>query len=184
MLTKSEIPMILLTFTMSDGPYCSRGLPRHWRTVVERAAGQACSDADVKEALEYALRRDYQGLPVALRRSSIFPADDAGGGSFGRVLVEQKQRCANGHPPSLGTDRKALVAGLSAHTASQIRSMAEHSLRKRDVDDTQLIVARLRDVALGYDFNLLADGLRLESRSETRLRRPRKRAGLDEGPQL
>ena len=132
--------------------------------------------------MKYALERDYGGLSVSLRRASIFAVDEAVAGSFGRMLIQQKQRFANGHPPSLESNRRALVAALSAQTASQIRSVVEHSLGKRQLAETRHLVARLRGVASACDFSLLADTLVRGSASPARLPRLRKRSGVDEGP--
>lgn len=169
---------------MSDGPYCSPGLARHWRTVVNRAARPACSDVEVEEAMKYALARDYGGLSVPLRRPSMFISDETVTGSFGRILIQQKQRIANGQLPSLESDRQALAAGLSAQTASQIRSVVEHSLGKRQLAETQRLVARLRSVASACDFGLLAAEFVSGSASSARLPRLRKRSGVDEGPRV
>ena len=174
---------------MSDGPYCSPRLPRHWRQVAKRAANSACSDGEILESVEYALTREFYQLPDGLRRPSIFAPLDAirDGeplGAFGRIVVEQRQRFANGCPPSLADQTKALARAMDAFTHSHVQGMVEHWLREEPSPRVQRLAERLRGICLTHDHSAFATRLVHDSRPETPARGPRKRAGVDEGPGL
>lgn len=174
---------------MSDGPHRSLPLPVHWRRVARNAAREASSNADVAEEMDCALRCDFRLVPVGLRRQSMFASEnriaDLGALSgLCRIWVEQKQRFANGDPPSLRSDKQALASALRDYAERLRGSMVEHWLGKEPLPEARRSAVRMHSVCLAHDYDALAAELLQESRSETRVRRPRKQSGVDEGPGL
>lgn len=72
-LVNETIPDIARGVTeVSDGPYRSLDMPRHWKRLAKRASNAACDDQERNEALAGALQRDWvlevpAGLPGRLR---------------------------------------------------------------------------------------------------------------------
>lgn len=185
---------------MSDGPWKSLPLRRHWKQVAKHAETRAFSPAELVEPLETALRREARELPLDALRRAVAPG--AQGLLFGHDMDAELDGILRDHPgvnvvhtfvaclrnePANGSSgkevlRSALVGTLDECARDHSRAIAEHYFRK--CRGTMIPVdRRLQDAQRSCDIEALASRLLGPSgQSASHLRA--KRSGLDDGPLL
>ena len=183
---------------MSDGPWRSPPLGPHWKQVATRLETDAFTLAERREALEAALLQAAEGLPLnailgmvpngqghlfglsemieALRR-------DHPGSKIVQTLLTYVDATENGAPLGRGVVESAVADTLNGCLLETSRSFEEHYIRKKQASWGP-VEARSEAVREAVDIRRLASRIVADSGAPARVRRPPKRSGLDEGPQL
>ncbi|MCY4572758.1 MAG: hypothetical protein OXF01_08135 [Gemmatimonadetes bacterium] len=186
---------------MSDGPWKSLPMRRHWKQVAKQAETGAFSADELSGAMEAAVREDGKELPIeALRRAvgsddqrvlfipdlsgqlETLRADQPGSKfveTFFTCLLDAQARGLSGREMM----KRAAANAFDEYTRDQSRSVEEHYYRssrdpKVPVNDRLAAARRL------CDFDSLAARMVAPSGSSPSPPSTVKRAGLDEGPLL
>ena len=186
---------------MSDGPHRSLPMRVHWRQVALRAKNTAFSPEQVGEGLTFALGKDLSELPLSVLRSQL-------GGSqvflFHDELIHRLERSRMTYPGSSlwnlvidaiaesVTDRPAgglaldlvLPSAVDEYARSQFRSIEEHYAREATQGTVRDMRARLRSASSTCNYGAIAAESLGDGERSNGSPRPRKQAGIDDGPQL
>lgn len=186
---------------MSDGPWKSLPLRRHWKQCVKRLEHRAYSPEEVAEALDAALLKEACELPLKAIVSNLAP--NGQGTLFAPDLTRVMEALRQEHPGSKhvqtfltylsqqdasaasGRDmvESAVAAALHECFHNHSRSIREHYIRKTG-SRCERVEARLTEARRAVDVQGLASRVVADSESSARGSRLVKRDGLDEGPQL
>jgi hypothetical protein len=186
---------------MSDGPHRSLPMRRHWKDTAERAAKPVHSEAEVCEALVYALKRDILETPIEKMREIL---DSRKPDLFRTHQLEQLEQlrsiCRGSAAANVSIDCaiEAVQNGLRGHTAiesalrnaiedtmrSAIPGMNEHYQREAARKETQNLRVRLNTAGRQLDCRAIANELLSPTKppSPRSLQLPH-HTGLDEGPE-
>ena len=186
---------------MSDGPWKSLPLRKHWKQFAKRLESTAFSPEEVAEALDYALLREARELPLkAIERilvpngqGTLFASDldraipllrqeDPGSKTVQTFLDYLSQQDASA---SSGRDMVKSAAADLLHESIRDhgRSIREHYLRKTWFP-WRRVSGRFDQAFRDVDVRGLASKIVHDSGSPAPHRSPVKRDGLDEGPEL
>lgn len=174
---------------MSDGPHRSLPLSPLWRRVSARLENDACSESEVVDEIQYALTREFGGLPEAQRRLLLLPTEPIDNGTapperLGIILVEQRERPENKGTPSGAVHQRVVAAALRIFGEEQLRSVKEHWYRKLPPSEAQRLERRMKDSWGECDCVGLAEELVSHVSRGSGPSPSRKQTGIDKGPQL
>lgn len=186
---------------MSDGPWKSLPMRPHWKQVAKQAENGAFSPEELSGAVDTALLKDAEELPLERVWRVLVPSDQ--GILFRPDLDEELESIRRDHPGSKlvqtlltclrdqeasGSSGREMVESAVADTlyewvCDQGRAIQEHYYRrcrspKIPVDGRLAAARRL------CDFRGLASRMVAPSDSSVPSHGPAKRSGLDEGPRL
>ena len=186
---------------MSDGPWKSLRLRRHWKQFAKRLENGAFSPEEVTEALDAALLVEARELPLkAIMRilvpngqGTLFAPDLAkaiealrqerpGSNTAQVFLTYLSQKDASA---SSGRDMVESAVADTLHEClhDNSRSTKEHYLRKTRFPWGR-VSGRFTEACRAVDVRGLASRIVDDSGSPAPARSPVKRDGLDEGPKL
>ena len=186
---------------MSDGPWRSLPLRRHWKQVAKQAEKRAFSTEELSGTLEAALQKDAKALPLEAVCRAVAP--NGQGLLFTSDLSVELEALRREQPgskvaqtfvtclldeQSSGSSGSEMVAAAVADTLDECardhsRAIQEHYYRK----SRSPTVAVGRRLALAHglcDFHGLASRMVSPTGSSASSPSPAKRSGLDDGPQL
>ena len=186
---------------MSDGPWKSLPLGKHWKQFAKRLENRAFSPEEVTEALDAALLREARELPLKAVMRIVAP--NGQGTLFAPDLAKAIEALRQEHPgsktaqtfltylsqqdasASSGRDIvKSAVAGTIRECLhDNSRSTQEHYLRRTRFPWGR-VSGRFTEACRAVDVRGLASRIVDDSGSPAPARGPVKRDGLDEGPQL
>ena len=186
---------------MSDGPWRSLPLQRHWKQVARQAEIRASSPEELSGALEAALQKEAEALPLEAVCRAVVP--DGQGVLFKPDLNGELEALQRSHPgskvvqtlvtcllddESSGSSGSELVESavadmLDESARDHARAIAEHYYRKSR-SPTVPVDRRLASAHRLCDFRGLASQLVAPAGSPALSPGPAKRSGLDDGPQL
>ena len=186
---------------MSDGPWKSLPLGKHWKQFAKRLEIRAFSPEEVTEALEAALLKEARELPLKAIMRLLAP--NGQGTLFAPDLAMAIEALRQEHPGSKNVQTfltylsqqdgsassgRDIVVSAVADTVREClhdnsRSTQEHYLRKTRFPWGR-VNGRFTEACRAVDVRGLASRIVDEARSPARARSPIKRDGLDEGPQL
>jgi len=190
---------------MSDGPHRTPPLSRPWKNVTISAYNPACSLTEVEEKIRYAVRRDFEDLPIRAIQKILVD------GTKDRLFLDEPGTIAklkdlqNGQSTSAA--KEALIdcavarvyEGLSGEQSTldainnaieiwinrQVRSIEEHSRRKCSYYETLELQTRLKATLRGLDLHRLASEIASTENASTIIARPRPVKGVDApGPMI
>ena len=186
---------------MSDGPWKSLPLGKHWKQFAKRFENRAFSPEEVTEALEAALLKEARELPLKAIVRLLAP--NGQGTLFAPDLAMAIEALRQEHPGSKNV--QTFLTYLSQQDASALpgrdlvdsaladtlreclhdnsRSTQEHYLRKTRFPWGR-VSGRFTEACRTVDVRGLASRIVDDSGSPTPVGSPVKRDGLDEGPQL
>ncbi len=186
---------------MSDGPWKSLPLRRHWKQFAKRLENGAFSPEEVTEALDAALLKEARELPLKAIVRILAP--NGQGTLFAPDLVRAIEALRQQHPGSKtaqtfltylsqqdasASSGRDMVESAVAETLHEClhdnsRSTKEHYLRKTWFPWGR-VSRRFTETCRAVDFRGLASRIVDDSGSPAPVRSRGKRDGLDEGPQL
>ena len=186
---------------MSDGPWKSLPLQRHWKQVAKQAENGAFSPEDLSGTLQGALLKDAKALPLEATLRAVVPNDQ--GLLFKPDLYGELEELRRDHPGSKvvqtflsclqdqavsGSSGREMVesavAGMFYECArDQSRAIQEHYYR-RSRSPTVPVDRRLASALRLSDFQGLASRIVALIGSSASSPGPARRSGLDDGPQL
>ncbi len=186
---------------MSDGPWKSLPMRRHWKQVAKQAETGAFSADELSGAMEAALRKEGNELPFEAVRRAV-GADDQGV-LFIPDMSRQLETLRADHPGSKlvetfliclldaearGLSGSEMIKGAAAnafdeYTRDQSRAIEEHYYRSIRAPKVP-VNSRLASARRLCDFDSLAARMVEPSGSSPSPPSPVKRSGLDEGPLL
>ncbi|MDE2716963.1 MAG: hypothetical protein OXI33_08100 [Chloroflexota bacterium] len=186
---------------MSDGPWKSLPLRRHWKQFAKRVEIRAFSAEEVIEALDAALLKEARELPFKAIMRILAP--NGQGTLFSPDLAGAIEALRQEHPGSKTAQTfldymsqqdastssgRDLVESAVADTLREClhdnsRSTKEHYLRKTWLPWSR-VSRRFTEACRAVDVQGLASRIVDDSGSPAPARSPVKRDGLDEGPQL
>ncbi len=186
---------------MSDGPWKSLQMRPHWKQVAKRAENGAFSIAELSGALEVAVLKEAEELPLEAVCRAVVPSDQ--GVLFGPDLDGKLEALRRDHPGSklmqmfLSCLRDQNASGSSGHdmveraladtltecTLDHSRPIQEHCYRKRS-SSTVPVARRLAAARHRCDFRGLASRVVASSGSSASSPGPAMRSGFDDGPML
>lgn len=186
---------------MSDGPWKSLPMRQHWKRVARQAENGAFSPEELSEALDVALSKEAEELPLEAVCHVVVPNDQ--GVLFGPDLDGEFEAIGRDHPGSKvvqtfltclreqearGSSGREMVVSAAADTLAECardnsRSIQEHYYRKSRAP-TVAVHRRLASAHHLCDFRGLASRLAAPSGSSVSSPRPARRSGLDDGPPL
>ena len=186
---------------MSDGPWKSLPMRRHWKQVAKQAETGAFSADELSGAMEVALRKEGKELPIeAVRRAvgsddqrvlfipdlsgqlETLWADQPGSKlveTFFTCLLDAEARGLSGREMM----KRAAANTFDEYTRDQSRAIEEHYYRSSRVPKVP-VNSRLATARRLCDFDSLAARMVEPSGSSPSPPSPVKRSGLDEGPLL
>ena len=189
---------------VSDGPYRSLDMRRHWKRLAKRASNAACDDQERAEALAGALQRDWvlevpAGLPGRLRdilddRQGDLLGDSAperlevlrgetADSPLASILVDCAAQAL--HEGYSGDDAvvKATADTLQERACSSRRQVEEHWLRESSVRSAKLMRSRIDAAIAAADVNAIARDC-LGFSSGTSSHAPLRKTRIDDGVPL
>ena len=173
----------------------------HWKQVAKQAENGAFSPEELSEALEAALQKEAEALPLEAVCRVVVPDDQ--GVLFKPELNGELEALQRGHPgskvvqtlvtclldeESSGSSGSELVEAAVAETLDECtrdhsRAIQEHYYRKSR-SPTVPVDRRLASAHRLCDFQGLASRMVAPTGSSASSPSPVKRSGLDDGPQL
>lgn len=179
---------------MSDGPYKSLSMPRHWKNLAKLLENSAYSLSEKDEAARFALSKGTKEIPL-IQISKIFNS----GILFPQVMVEDLEKirasCLGSSIGNIFIDcaREACLSGLTGKDAvvsalgntlrsefeGHCRSIHEHYLRK-DPRNKYNIQEKLKVAKSRCDYNTMAKDF-VDGKNNKSIK---KYNSLDEGPEL
>lgn len=186
---------------MSDGPWKSLPLGKHWKQFAKRLENRAFSLGEVTEARDAALLKEARGLPIKEIMRILSP--NGQGTLFAPDLARVIEALRQEHPGSKtvqtfltylsqqdagASSGRDMVESAVAETLHEClhdnsRSTKEHYLRKTWFPWGR-VSGRFTQACRVVDVRGLASQIVDDSGSPAPARSPVKRDGLDEGPQL
>ena len=186
---------------MSDGPWRSLPMQRHWKQVAKQAENIAFSPEELSESLKAALQKEIRDLPfeavvrkvVPNGQGVLFSPDVTGEiEALQRDFPDSKAAqtflayvldgVASG-PPNPEWLESALADTLDECAFDNSRSIEEHFLRDSRSPETPIHL-RLESARHQFDFLALASQMLAPSSYSGQSLGPAKRSGLDDGPLL
>ena len=186
---------------MSDGPWKSLPMRRHWKQVAKQTENGAFSPEERAEILDAALWKEAEELPLAAvfravvpnEQGVLFRPDRTGDLEAlrrdhpGSKVVQTLLTCVldEGAGGSSGHEvlESALADTLDECARDNSRAIEEHFYRKRPSSEVP-IHRRLESAQRRCDFQALASKMLASSSSSASSPSPAKRSGLDDGPLL
>ena len=186
---------------MSDGPWKSLPMRPHWKQVAKQAENGAFSPEELSGAVEVALLKDAEELPLEQVWRALVPSDQ--GVLFSPDLDEEFEALRRDHPGSKlvqtlltclrdqeasGSSGREMVESAVADTLDEYardnsRAIQEHYYRKSR-SPTVPVQRRLASALRFCDFQDLVSRVVAPSGSSASSSSPAKRSGLDDGPLL
>ena len=186
---------------MSDGPWKSLPMRPHWKQVAKQAENGAFSPEELSGAVEVALLKHAEELPLEQVWRALVPSDQ--GVLFRSDLDEEFEALRRDHPGSKlvqtlftclrdqgasGSSGREMVESAVADTLDECacdhaRAIQEHYYRKCR-SPTVPVDRRLAAAHRLCDFQGLASRMVAPSGSSAPPPGPAKRSGIDEGPLL
>ena len=186
---------------MSDGPWKSLPMRPHWKQVAKQAENGAFSPEELSGALEAALLKEAEELPLEAACRAVVPSDQGVlfrpdlDGEFealrrerpGSKVVQRFLTCLRDQEAS-GSSGREMVESAAADTLDECardysRAIQEHYYSKSR-SPTVPVHRRLASAHRLCDFHGLASRIVAPSGSSASSSSPAKRSGLDDGPQL
>lgn len=186
---------------MSDGPWKSLPMRRHWKQVAKQAENRAFSREELSGALEAALLKEARELPLEAVCRAVVPSDQ--GILFLPDLNGEFEALRRDHPgskvvqtfftclrdqDSKGESGRDMVESAAVDTLDECardhaRAIQEHYYRKSR-SPTVPVDRRLTDARRLCDFQGLASRMVSTAGSSTPSPGPAKLSGVDDGPLL
>ncbi len=186
---------------MSDGPWKSLPMRPHWKQVAKQAENGAFAPEELSGALEAALLKEAQELPLEEIRRAVVPSDQ--GVLFKPDLEGELEELRRDHPGSKvvqtllaclrdqeanGLSGREMVESAVADTLDECardnsRSIQEHYYRSSQSPKIP-VDRRIASAHRLCNFQDLASRIVVPSDSLAASPSPAKRSGLDDGPRL
>ena len=186
---------------MSDGPWKSLPLRRHWKQVAKQAENGAFSPRELSETLEVALWKDTKELPLDEVFRALVP--DEQGVLFRPDSTGELEALRRDHPGSKGAQtfltylldgeasgssghemlESALADTLDECARDNSRAIEEHFYRRSGAPNVP-VRRRLESAQRLCDFHALASQMLAHSNSSGSSPSPSRQSGLDDGPLL
>jgi hypothetical protein len=185
---------------MSDGPYKSLPMRRHWRALAERAATPAYTPDQVAESFPIALKNEFREAPLAQIRNILGGPQDSLFQEDPVIQLEAVRRSYRGSAVAntlIDCTLEAYAEGLTGDTA--VKAALENALdeyaragclqieehyRREEPQSTMNVRDRLKVARIQCPHSEIASELMSGDAGARGKARLQKRTGLDEGPSL
>ena len=190
---------------MSDGPFKSAKVRRHWRDVAEIACNPAFSRQEKQDSVERAIKREFEdvpnrkvlkiirgeaqgSLPLEIEREKIAELEKLrcqrpGSATFNSLIdcaieVVIDGRCG------IDAELAAMTNSVEEVLRSSFRSLTEHAVREAGDRNSKATCEVLEAAADMANPSAIASELISAEPSTPRTRRASKQTGVEQGPTL